>query len=109
MDFASKTNLTRYSRDELLAVKQSRSSQKPPPYQSFQNIIRFDIRKHDNEEPKEKGDQFKVLREILPELTTREWDPKLTKLLEDYHRSLLYPPESVLYKGEKLRELYLKS
>lgn len=107
MDFASKTDLTRYGRDELLDLRQSKSAQKPPPYPFSQNIIRLGIQSSIiTDEQQGQADKFKELRDAFPSLTTGNLDPNLLKLLDDYHRSLLYPHENVSYKGKRY-EWYL--
>lgn len=99
MDFESKKKLKRYGREELLELKLSNTTEMSP--KTSQNITRLDINRRSKPDDREEGNEekFKALRDLLPSLSQGSWDPNLMKLLNNYHRSLLYPRENLSFKG----------
>lgn len=81
----------RYDMDELKKLRGARMSQSPPACLYNPHIIRLNILKYTNEHPEDYENQLKSFRELLPKLSMTSWDPKFLDLLNNYHRSLLYP------------------
>lgn len=73
------------------ALKASRTAQSPPPCLYDPRVIRLNILKYQNSHPEDYESQMKTFRELLPNLSMSSWDPKVLELLNNYHKSLLYP------------------
>lgn len=89
MHFAANTNVTRYDKKEMEILRDSKSSQAPPPCLYDPNIIRLNILKYQKDHPEDYDSQMKTFRELLPNLSTSSWDPNVLELLNNYHKTLL--------------------
>lgn len=87
MDFSSKSEVTRYGKTELMALKSAKSS-RSPPCQYLPQIIRLNILKTELEDYEI---EMKPFGDLMSNLAGNNWDPKLMEMLNTYHRSLLYP------------------
>lgn len=99
MYYSSKANVARYDKRELMMLKESRTAQSPPPAFYDPRIIRLNILKYKQTHPEDYEIQMKEFRELLPNLS-QNWDPKLLELLNNYHRSLLYPNYNYMGNGK---------
>lgn len=85
----SKSSFTRYQRLELMALKDSKSSQPPPLCQYDPKIIRLNILKYKQDHTEDYENQLKTFRNLLPNLSLSSVvDPKLMGLLNNYHISM---------------------
>lgn len=93
IDFASKTNVTRYVKVELMLLKNTRTAQTPPLCRYDQRIVRLNIFK-DNPEPPQRDDtdsqQNQAFPQQVPNLTINNWDAKVFDNIQNYHRSLMF-------------------
>lgn len=80
-----------YNLDELRNLRRARMSQSPPACLYNPNVIRLNILKYTHDHPEDYENQMKSFRELLPKLSMSSWDPKFLDMLNNYHRSLLYP------------------
>lgn len=106
IDFASKSNVTRYLKLELMMLKNSRTAQTPPLCRYDQRIARLNIFKDDPEpSQREEGDsqQTKAFSPQVPNLTINNWDAKVFDHIQNYHRSLMFP-QFEQFKGEPMSE-----
>lgn len=81
----------RYDKEELKSLKNSQLSQSPPPCLYNPKIIRLNILKYTPGHSEDYEGQMKSFRELLPKLSLSNWSPSILDLLNNYHRSLLYP------------------
>lgn len=103
MHFSSNRSVTRYKREELEVLKESKTSQSPPLCLYDPKIIRLNILKYEQSHSEDYESQMKAFRELLPNLSMSSWDPKVLELLNTYHRSLLYP--SYMHNGNVRRSI----
>lgn len=90
MYYSSKTNVARYDKRELMQLKESKTAQAPPTIFYEPRIIRLNILKYNQTHPDDYQIQMNKFREMLPNLSPT-LNPNLLDLLNNYHRSLLYP------------------
>jgi hypothetical protein len=88
MHFSAYKRVTRYEKREMEALRESKSAQAPPLCAFDPKVIRLNILKT---QPDDYEDQMKTFRELLPNLAMNSWDPKVLELLNNYHKSLLFP------------------
>lgn len=106
IDFASKTNVTRYVKVELMMLKNTRSAQAPPLCRFDQRIARLDIFKNGSEPPRredldnQKNKPFH--QQAPPNLTINNWDAKVYDHIQNCHRSLMFPQLHHYNKGKWL-------
>lgn len=84
MHYSLKSSLTRYQRVELMALKESKSSQSPPLCQNDPKIIRLNILKNEPNHQEASGDQLKALSDELPNLPMSSIDSKIMDVLKSY-------------------------
>jgi hypothetical protein len=102
MQFSTQTNLARYGRAELMALKEKKLAQAPPACQYDPRVIKMNILKYKQQHPDDYEDQLKTFRSLLPNLSLSSWDPKLLDLLTNYQRSVLRPqPEPPVFHGSE--------
>lgn len=105
IDFASKTNVTRYVKVELMLLKNARSAQMPPLCRFDQRIVKLDIFKNEPEAlQREDSDHQKkaFLQQVPPNLTINNWDAKVYDHIQNCHRSLMFPQLHHYNKGKRL-------
>jgi hypothetical protein len=104
MQFSIRPNTTmRYDMEELRNLRRARMSQSPPPCLYNPHIIRLNILKYStNDHPDDYESQMKSFRELLPKLSMSSWDPKFLDMINNYHRSLLYPQYNNANNNSKL-------
>lgn len=91
----SERRFTRYQRLELMALKDSKSSQSPPWCQYDPKIIRLNILKYKQDHTDDYENKLKTFRDLLPNLSlSHVVDPKLMGLLNNYHISLMNPEQN---------------
>jgi hypothetical protein len=81
----------KYDKEELMSLKNSQLSQSPPSCLYNPKIIRLNILKYTPDHSEDYESQMKSFRELLPKLSLSNWNPSILDLLNNYHRSLLYP------------------
>lgn len=81
----------KYDKEELKSLKNSQLSQSPPSCLYNPKIIRLNILKYTPDHSEDYESQMKSFRELLPKLSLSNWNPSILDLLNNYHRSLLYP------------------
>lgn len=102
IDFASKTNVTRYVKVELMLLKNTQTAQTPPLCRYDQRIMRLNIFKDDPEPPQRDdidSQQNQAFPQQVPNLTINNWDAKVFDNIQNYHRSLMFS-QFDQFKGE---------
>ena len=104
MQFAANTNVTRYNKKEMEVLRESTTSQAPPPCLYDPKIIRLNILKCQKNHPEDYESQMKTFRELLPNLSMSSWDPNVLELLNNYHKTLLVS-HNYVHNGKNSRNL----
>lgn len=103
MHFSTNRHVIRYQALELNVLKDAKLSQSPPPCLYNPRIIRLNILKYQQDHTEDYESQMRAFRELLPNLSMTSCDPKVLDMLNNYHRSLLFP-HNYIHNGKSRKQ-----